>query len=105
MRLAKHLLLLLLLLGLLNDGRRLPDDRALNNFGELRSRGTYLDLAGGDRGHRNDGSSAWTGRGFGRTRAIVANAGHVRGILWHLLLRGDGDRRLWNLRILRFGND
>ena len=103
MWLDEHLLLLLGLL--LNDGRRLPDNRGLNNFSELRSRGTTLDLAWGDGCHRNDGSCSGAGRGFWCPRAIVTNASYVCGVLWDLLLRGDGDRRLWNLRILRFGYD
>lgn len=97
--------LLLLLLGLLNDGW-LTYDRGLNDFGELRSWRANLDLAWGNGGYRGDGSSAWTRGCFWCPRTIVANSGHVLGVLRHrLLLRGDGDRRLWNLRILRFGYD
>lgn len=103
--LDKHLLLLLL--GLLNDGW-LSYDRGLNDFGELRSLRANLDLAWGNGGYRGDGSCPWTRGCFWCARTIVADSGHVLGVLRHrllLLLRGDGDRRLWNLRILRFGYD
>lgn len=99
--------LLLLLLGLLNDGW-LSYDRGLNDFGELRSLRANLDLARGNGGYRGDGSCARTRGGFRCPRTIVADSGHVLGVLRHrllLLLGGDGDRRLWNLRILRFGYD
>lgn len=102
LRLGKYLLL-----GwLLNHGRRLPNNRGLNNFGKLRSLRTNLDLTGGNGGHRNGGSSAWTGRGFRHPRAIVANSSQVCWVLRDLLLSRDGDRGLWrNLRILRFCYD
>lgn len=106
--LSKHLLLLLL--GLLNDGR-LPNDRGLNDFGKLRSLRANLDLARGNGGWRGDGSSARTCGCFWSSRTVAANSGHVLRVLWQrlllllLLLWGDGDRRLWDLRILRFGYD
>lgn len=92
----------LLLLGLLNDGW-LSYDRGLNDFGELRSLRANLDLAGGNGSYRGDGSCARTRGCFGCPRTIVADSGHVLGVLRHrllLLLGGDGDRRLRNLRIL-----
>lgn len=100
--LGKHLLLLLGLL--LNDGCWLSNDRGLNNFGKLWSLRTNLDLARGN-GHRP--STRICGR-FRYPRTKTSYPGYVLGILWNLLLLllgGDGDRRLWNLRILRFCYD
>lgn len=93
------------LLGLLLDDGRLPDYRGLNNFCELRSRRSNLHLAGSNGRYRNGRPRTWARGCFRHSRTIVADASDVLGILWNLLLRGDGDRRLRNLRILRFGND